>query len=242
MKRGGGFKRPDPEEAAAKRRKAQERAAERARERAADPAAIAKKRAQAQAARERAAARRRERRALERADMDARADAGLLLPRETRPRQKPRVSPSKQRRRAGRRSTPVAPGKRRDDWYSGDLVCAVCGNPRITRHHVTYEQEVRNRRGFIFDPANRLPLCHAHHAGHHANDPLPLSIIPDAALEFAFELMGRYAYDYLRARYRGRDRRVDALLHRPEPVDLHVQHDSAAESSGNEEENDDHGS
>ena len=54
----------------------------------------------------------------------------------------------------------------------------------------------------------RCPVC-GHHNGTRR---FSLALLPDVAYEFAGELMGPAAYDYLRRRYDGEDPRLDALL------------------------------
>jgi hypothetical protein len=92
-----------------------------------------------------------------------------------------------------------------------------CLNRAVHRHHVVYEQEIERRGGNKRDPRWFMALCMNCHFEHHnpgvdAERKLPLRLIPDEAIEAAYELMGAYAYDYLRRRYRGEDARVDALL------------------------------
>jgi hypothetical protein len=58
-----------------------------------------------------------------------------------------------------------------------------------------------------------MTLCQSHHRRHHLRtDVISLALLSDAAIEFAGELLGPAAYDYLRRRYGGDDPRVDALL------------------------------
>ncbi len=71
----------------------------------------------------------------------------------------------------------------------------------VRAHHVVYEQEVRRRRGPLHDPRNALGLCDPCHTGHHGQHPLPLRTLPLEAVEFARELLGDHASDYLKRRY-----------------------------------------
>lgn len=96
-----------------------------------------------------------------------------------------------------------------------------CKAPGCTRravhlHHVVYKQEVGRRGGDTDAAANYLPLCFQCHGDHHGgNDKLPLRVLPDEAIEWAFDLLGAYAYDYLRRKYTGWDARLDdELAHR----------------------------
>lgn len=93
-----------------------------------------------------------------------------------------------------------------------------CAAPGCTKraahdHHVVYAQEIERRGGDPDDSRWLMPLCMDCHFGHHnpgVRDcrKLPLTSLPDAAIEAAFELMGPFAMDYLRRRYRGEDPRV----------------------------------
>lgn len=95
-----------------------------------------------------------------------------------------------------------------------------CKAPGCTRravhlHHVVYEQEVARRGGDTKARENYLPLCFLCHGDHHGgNDKLPLRALPDEAIEWAFGLLGPYAYDYLQRKYEGRDSRLDDYLGR----------------------------
>lgn len=96
------------------------------------------------------------------------------------------------------------------------------------RHHVVYEQELQRRwdsspevrerwpayRRLREDCRNLVDMCHHHHFAHHdgSRSKIELSMLPDEALEFAFELLGAYAYDYLRRRYAGDDPRLESHL------------------------------
>lgn len=64
------------------------------------------------------------------------------------------------------------------------------------------------------DRRNLVPLgprCHAAH--HNRSRPLPLHRLPDSVFEFAAEVLGPGpAFEYLRRRYAGGDRRLEALL------------------------------
>jgi hypothetical protein len=108
-------------------------------------------------------------------------------------------------------------GQRR--WTSPPLVeCLLCGTgKRLQRHHVVFEQVVRREGGDPFDPRDQVTLCIQCHVSVHkaTRKPLAVWMLPDAAIEFAGELLGPGAYDYLRRRYSGDDHRVDALLNLP---------------------------
>jgi 5-methylcytosine-specific restriction endonuclease McrA len=110
-------------------------------------------------------------------------------------------------------------GERR--WYVAQrAVCDVCGGRGATigvvLHHVVYRQHVRAEGGDCWDPRNAMNLCNSCHSSHHRRGRLiALWMLPASALEFAGELYGPGAYDYLRRRYSGDDPRVDALLNLP---------------------------
>lgn len=101
----------------------------------------------------------------------------------------------------------------------------------IHRHHVVYEQELRRRwdsdpavrerwpryQLLKGDPRNLVDICFNHHTGregHHSGGEkaILLERLPDEAIEFAFDLLGGYAYDYLKRRYRGDDPRLESHL------------------------------
>ena len=106
-------------------------------------------------------------------------------------------------------------GRRR--FVSGQVGCAHPGCLKRSHveheHHVVYEQHVRANGGDRWDPRNALRLCvSCHSSHHHRGRVLPLVALRDANLQFAFELLGAGAYDYLRRYYRGPDPRLDAYL------------------------------
>ena len=74
----------------------------------------------------------------------------------------------------------------------------LCGEPAEQLHHVVYQQHVRKRGGDLGDERNFLPLCYECHRRHHSRHAvLAASCLPDAAWQFADELMGEAAPDYL---------------------------------------------
>lgn len=79
-------------------------------------------------------------------------------------------------------------------------------------HHICYRQHVRNAGGDVWDPRNALTICNSCHSRHHKRaQTLPLTCLPDAAFEFAFELLGSAAEVYLRRYYSGEDNRLGTL-------------------------------
>lgn len=89
-----------------------------------------------------------------------------------------------------------------------------CGQRALPyRHHVVYKQEIVRRGGNVDDPRNLVPIAFDCHGDHHGRArPFELGRLPDSAFEFAAELMGPAAFDYLRRRYSGEDSRLEALL------------------------------
>lgn len=108
-------------------------------------------------------------------------------------------------------------------WQSG--LASKCEIPgcgftlALAQHHVVYRQHVRREGGDEFDPANSMTLCRNHHAIHHSRQAvIPLASIPDAALEFAFKLLGPSASDYLWRYYEGDDPRLEEHARRAQSV------------------------
>jgi hypothetical protein len=101
-----------------------------------------------------------------------------------------------------------------------------CGAIRgLALHHLVYQQELRRLARSIDDGDLRAitlcqdrrnlvvvgPACHAAH--HNRSKPYRLSMLPDAAFEFAGDVLGpERAFEYLRRRYGGSDVRHERLL------------------------------
>lgn len=107
----------------------------------------------------------------------------------------------------------------RADWYaSAEPRCARCfrTDRRLVLHHVTYRQHVVREGGDVWDPRNSLSLCaDSCHPNHHAGGSgrVLLSSLRDENFVFAAELFGApAAFEWLRRRYAGFDRRHDLLL------------------------------
>lgn len=111
-------------------------------------------------------------------------------------------------------------------------VCG-CGQRSANMHHVVYAQKIREcvprlpfgygyeavaaasrqQGAMLKDRRNLVPVAFGCHADHHTGAKrLPLAVLPDSVFEFAFELLGPAAFDYLGRRYGGDDARLDALL------------------------------
>lgn len=86
--------------------------------------------------------------------------------------------------------------------------CAVCGSrTALVAHHVVTQQHVRRADGDVWDPRNAMCLCSGpkgcHEAHHNRQHPIPLIRVPEAAVEFADELLGHLAADVYFTRYYG---------------------------------------
>lgn len=89
-------------------------------------------------------------------------------------------------------------------------------------HHVVVRQDLE-KLGFskrneedhwiLWDPRNCLRLCPDCHMNHHGLHPVPLKNLLLANYDFAFEILGDGAGDYLRHRYDGEDPRLDEYEH-----------------------------
>lgn len=83
-------------------------------------------------------------------------------------------------------------------------------------HHVIYRQwlEKNGFKHLAWDTRNCLRLCENCHANHHGLHHIPLTALRDANYEFAFEVMGLAAVDYLRQKYSGDDPRLEEWAER----------------------------
>lgn len=108
--------------------------------------------------------------------------------------------------------------RRRFQRKRGKVRCRACIKRRADHsHHVVYERELRNRGLPSHDDRNLMALCSDCHYAHHnpgvrIEAKLPLILLTDENIAYAFEVLGDYAYDYLKARYRGHDDRLEARL------------------------------
>lgn len=99
--------------------------------------------------------------------------------------------------------------------YQG--MCANCGKigGDWEAHHVVEKQELKNQHAPLNDTRNALRLCigpASCHGGQHTIKRVMLTALTDDNYEFAFEVLGTFAYDYLRRRYSGDDPRLDAWM------------------------------
>ncbi len=116
-------------------------------------------------------------------------------------------------------------GLERRDFHLQAQAQRVCARPgcRSTEfaggHHVIYQQELTRigRADLLWDRRNALRVCPNCHTGtnaHHGLHPLPLTCLTDANYEFAFEVLGARAFDYLRQKYDGDDPRLEEWAER----------------------------
>jgi hypothetical protein len=82
-------------------------------------------------------------------------------------------------------------------------VCAVTGKAGPWHpHHVVYEQHLRDRNLPIYDGRNALRVNPQAHWAHHKSRPkIKTSQLLDVNIDYAFDVLGPYAADYLRRYY-----------------------------------------
>lgn len=91
--------------------------------------------------------------------------------------------------------------------------CLMCPARAVHDHHAIYRQEIARRKGDQKDPRNLVPLCFDCHGAHHGRSRVIfLTDLPDSVYEFATELMGPAAFDYMSRRYSGGDPRLLRIL------------------------------
>lgn len=93
-----------------------------------------------------------------------------------------------------------------------------CGECVVHRHHCVYRQHLRNAKSkrtakdLEADERNLVPVAFACHGNHHSRSkPYGLAMLPDSVFEFAAEVLGTRASNYLRRRYTGDDPRLEAM-------------------------------
>lgn len=102
-------------------------------------------------------------------------------------------------------------------------VCAHCnGAGNFHAHHVVDKGTLKRTCGFegddLYDTRNALRLCeglntrrcHFNHEFGHVK--VKMSELTDDNIEYAFEVLGAAAYDYLHRHYAGGDTRVERAL------------------------------
>lgn len=124
--------------------------------------------------------------------------------------QKVREWQQRSAKRAKRKGAqPWVPAEQKDRWFGA--MAKRCASPTclssrrgLQQHHIVYRQQVRRSGGDEWDPRNAITLCTPCHAMHHQRrGAFPLVLLPDEAIEFAFELLGPGAGIYLPRRYSG---------------------------------------
>jgi hypothetical protein len=97
-----------------------------------------------------------------------------------------------------------------------------CPHPRMNdwdAHHVVYKQELRRMGVFIWEPRDALRICDTCHERHHKRHrPIPIVALRDCNIDYAFEIMGIRAYNYLTRHYAGGDPRIEVWRSRLEPA------------------------
>lgn len=105
--------------------------------------------------------------------------------------------------------------EQREGWYESlQWYCHLCGQKNgLVNHHVIYRAEVQRCGGDVWDSRNAITLCSQCHEKHHSRHTvICLAALRNENIEFAFELKGSAAYNYLTRRYEGDDPRVDVAL------------------------------
>lgn len=91
--------------------------------------------------------------------------------------------------------------------FAKGKACAKCRTRRAAHsHHVVYEQELSRRGAALWDTRNALPLCFHCHNEHHkpgvrSDMRVPLGSLRPENINYAAEVLGDYAMDYLHKRY-----------------------------------------
>lgn len=104
----------------------------------------------------------------------------------------------------------------RRNWSRGrtDGRCRMCLMRKSAHgHHVVSAQELKRRGLPLYDRRNRFEICQPCHFNHeNGSSRIPLLMLRDEHLDYAFDVLGAYGYDYLRRHYRGDDDRLDERL------------------------------
>lgn len=121
-----------------------------------------------------------------------------------------RIAPMSQKRRAAKPTVAVVAAQ--EAWFratQADPVCASCRVPvasrgRVQGHHVVPRAYVKRHGGDEWDLRNRMTVCEEHHMAHHhgsVRQRLGLALLTEAHWEFARDLLGDHAEEYLAKRY-----------------------------------------
>lgn len=90
------------------------------------------------------------------------------------------------------------------DVQGGCMACGDLLDGGWHAHHVVTQQHIRQADGDVWDVRNAMRLCGPCHDAHHNRTrPIPVSCVPDGALDFAIELLGQNGTDAYLARYYG---------------------------------------
>lgn len=116
-------------------------------------------------------------------------------------------------------STPVIANSH-SFWLAAQFqaVCFICGKPGdFHAHHVVDKQLLRREYGrtgdALYDTRNAMRLHrHCHFQFENSRIEIPLKKLKDEMIEYAVEVMGLRAYDYLKRYYSGDDERVEAII------------------------------
>lgn len=106
------------------------------------------------------------------------------------------------------------------DFHEAAALQGLCQNSACGRstyvwdaHHVVEKKYLKKHGLPLFDPRNALRLCESCHSRHTtASQRIPMESLRDENIDYAFEILGAYAYDYLHRYYDGTDGRVQASL------------------------------
>lgn len=102
---------------------------------------------------------------------------------------------------------------------AAQVVCAVCRRGgSFDAHHVIEKQELERRGLWKWDTRGALRLCkgalgcHDQHTYKGGDSRVPLAKLTSTNIDYAFEVLGAFAYDYLKRRYYGEDPRLERRL------------------------------
>lgn len=133
------------------------------------------------------------------------------LKRGTSALKRSRINPRSAKRAAAVAEPDPAELAGREAWHHAtvrDRRCACCGKRgHVHGHHVILARHVRQRGGDVWDLRNRLSLgddCHLNHHHGGARQKIPQSALRPENVEFARELLGVDAQDYLDKHYPAR--------------------------------------
>lgn len=93
-------------------------------------------------------------------------------------------------------------------------VCTICRRGGdFSAHHVVFRRWLKKNHKPLHDPRNARRLCPSCNLNFEARSiEFPLERLLDVNIDYAFEVMDAYAYDWLRQNYSGDDPRLDVML------------------------------